>query len=241
MEFICDRLRQTSADLAIFSDGRRIPEDSLDTFIISLEFIFRELLVLDITSEMDDVQLQGIEMVRNGLSTLRSYDQFHSTNDFNSFSQVSPVSTGLVGRPHFDIPCEQLSFLIDNQFTVPQIADLLGISIRTVRRRMSSYGLCIRSQYSDILDGELDEIVREIQHLFPMCGNRQMQGHLLSRRYRVQQSRIRESQRRVDPEGTVLRRLRVLNRREYSVHAPRSLFHIDGHHKLIRYIMLIFL
>ena len=62
-----------------------------------------------------------------------------------------------------------------------------------------------------------------------------MQGHLLSRGYRVQQNRIRESQRRVDPEGAIIRRLHVLNRREYSVPSPRSLYHIDGHHKLIRY------
>ncbi len=67
-----------------------------------------------------------------------------------------------------------------------------------------------------------------------MCGNRQMQGHLLSRGYRVQQVRIRESQRRIDPEGCMIRRLHVLNRRRYSVPAPLSLYHIDGNHKLMR-------
>ena len=67
-----------------------------------------------------------------------------------------------------------------------------------------------------------------------MCGNSQMRGHLLARGFRVQQTRIREAQRRVDPAGAVIRRLRVLNRREYSVPSPLSLYHIDGHHKLIR-------
>ena len=32
-----------------------------------------------------------------------------------------------------------------------------------------------------------------------------------------------------------LRRLRILNRRHYSVSSPLSLYHIDGHHKLIRF------
>ena len=100
---------------------------------------------------------------------------------------------------------------------------------------MSLYGLSITSMYTDISDEELDEVVRDIQRQFPMCGNRQMQGHLLSRGIRLQQIRIRESQRHVDPEGTIIRRLSVLNRREYSVPAPLSLYHIDGHHKLIRY------
>ena len=33
-------------------------------------------------------------------------------------------------------------------------------------------------------------------------------------------------------------RLRVLRRRQYSVPGPNSLWHIDGHHKLIRSVIL---
>ena len=62
-----------------------------------------------------------------------------------------------------------------------------------------------------------------------------MSGHLLSRGIQVQQHRIRES---VDPEGTLARRLHVTHCRCYSVPAPRSLFHMDGDHKLIRYIVV---
>ena len=77
--------------------------------------------------------------------------------------------------------------------------------------------------------------MREIQSHFPTCGNRQMIGHLLARGYRVQQIRVREAQRRVDPQGAIVRRLHALNRRHYFVPAPRSLYRVDGNHKLIRY------
>lgn len=60
-----------------------------------------------------------------------------------------------------------------------------------------------------------------------------MKGHLLSRGYRLQQHRIRESIRRVDPRGSMLCRLQVTNRQVYCVPSPRSLYHIDGNHKLI--------
>ena len=103
-----------------------------------------------------------------------------------------------------------------------------------MRRRLSEYGISISAQYSTVSDDQLDEIVAEIQQQFPLCGNRQMLGHLLARGLRVQQIRVREAQRRVDPEGSVMRRLRTINRRSYSVAAPRSLWHIDGNHKLIR-------
>ncbi len=111
--------------------------------------------------------------------------------------------SGRAGRPCISISEEQLIFLIENNFSVPHIANMLGVSVRTVRRRMTDYGLSIRRQYSEISDQELDRIIGEVQQRFPMCGNRQMQGHVVSMGYRVQQVRIRESQRRVDPEGTV--------------------------------------
>lgn len=99
---------------------------------------------------------------------------------------------------------------------------------------MSEYGLSIQDMFSDLTDRELDEIVSDIHHEFPMCGNRQMIGHLQARGIRIQQHRVRESMRRVDPEGTVARRLHTICRRRYAVAAPRSLYHIDGNHKLIR-------
>ena len=69
---------------------------------------------------------------------------------------------------------------------------------------------------------------------FPLCGNRLMRGHLLALGLRVQQQRIRESQRRVDHDGSMMRRLSTVYRRVYRVSGPKALYHIDGNHKLIR-------
>ena len=62
-----------------------------------------------------------------------------------------------------------------------------------------------------------------------------MNGFLSQRGYTVQQHRVRESMRRVDPEGVLLRGLemRVINRRNYLVAGPQCLWHIDENHKLI--------
>ena len=38
-----DTLRRISSDLSAFTDGRDIPEDVLDSFIVSMEFVYREL------------------------------------------------------------------------------------------------------------------------------------------------------------------------------------------------------
>lgn len=107
------------------------------------------------------------------------------------------------------------------------------MSVRTVRRRMSEYGLSIHDTYSTITAEQLDGAVSEIQKNFPLCGNQQMIGHLRAQGLRVQQSRVK---RRVDPGGCVMRRLSSIHHRKYRVNGPLSLWHIDGNHKLIRWI-----
>ncbi len=148
--------------------------------------------------------------------------------------QAPLMLCGVVGRPAYVIPEEQLQCLIESRFTVPQISKLLGVSVSTVRRRMSSLNLSIRCTYSQISDEELDSIIGGVQQQYPNWGNRQMYGYLVSRGIRVQMNRVRECQRRIDPQGCMLRRLRNLRRRVYSVQGPQHLWHIDGHHKLIR-------
>lgn len=138
-DFAVSTLLRISCDLQVFDDGRTIPEDTLDYFIVSLELVYRELIVLETTSQLSPVQQQATANVRNCLSTLRSLQELHSVSQNSSRSHL-PVLTGMIGRPSFVIPCEQLSYLIENRFSVPQIATMLGVSIRTIRRRMSEYG-----------------------------------------------------------------------------------------------------
>lgn len=99
---------------------------------------------------------------------------------------------------------------------------------------MTDYSLSVHALYSQISNHELDEMVRAIQMQFSTCGNRQMEGHLLSRGVRVQQERVHEAQRQVDPAGYLLRRLRTINHQQYHVDGPSALWHIDENHKLIR-------
>ena len=70
---------------------------------------------------------------------------------------------------------------------------------------------------------------------------KRMAGFLLARGLRVQQERIRESMRLVDPEGVLFWALpfNTVNRRQYSAYSLPVLWHIDTNHKLKRLMMLI--
>ncbi len=226
-------LTRISTELLNYRDGRHLSPDVLDSYQLSLELVYREILMAQAINDLSNDHVG--ELVRQALISLQ---HIQDSQFMESVRPAPPTNlTGHAGRPTFVIPREQLCHLIEARFTVPHIASMIGVSTRTVHRRMSEYGLSIRATYSNLTDCELDETVSSIHREFPMCGNGQMRGHLQARGIRVQQHRIRESMRRTDPVGTIARRLHTINRRRYVVPAPRSLYHIDGNHKLIRLVL----
>ena len=144
------------------------------------------------------------------------------------------IKTGFRGRPKFDIPIEQLVYR--NGFKVSDIASLLFVSEKTIHRRLQDNGLSVHSTYEKLTDDDLDVIVKNILQDFPNSGYKSMLGHLLSRGHYIQEMGVKESMRRCDPGGTVVRALqiRVTHRRSYNVTTSLSLWHMDGNHKLIR-------
>ena len=142
-----------------------------------------------------------------------------------------------VGRPQLDLDVEQLSYLVENGFRTKDISGILGCSRRTIERRMKKFGLSHWSVY--VSDAQLDSAVKEITNFFPHCGEKSVKGRLQSAGVRVCWQRIRDSMKRVDPDGIHERCRRVLQRRKYMVKSPNALWHIDGHHKLIRWRLVV--
>lgn len=90
-----------------------------------------------------------------------------------------------------------------------------------------------------ISDSELDSLVKSIQEEFPNAGLVIVQGRLQSMGFQVQRARIRQSVARNDPIRQNFHWHQVLSRTSYSVPCPNALWHIDGHHCLIRWRLVI--
>lgn len=152
----------------------------------------------------------------------------------------SPVFySGARGRPRIVVSPPVLEYLISNRFSVRQVAQLLQVSPSTIRRHMNEFGITVRGTYSSLSNEMLDTIVQRIQEEHPNSGYRLITGHLAAMGYRVQETRVRDSIRRVDPVGVAHRWIRGIRRRTYSVPSPNALWHMDGNHKLIRYLLCI--
>ena len=84
-------------------------------------------------------------------------------------------------------------------FKIPIIAKMLGTSSSTVKRRMRQCDLKSQYHYSALTDEELDEAILCHLNNFPNTGYKRMKGFLLTSGIKVQEHRVRESMRRVDP------------------------------------------
>jgi hypothetical protein len=123
------------------------------------------------------------------------------------------------GRPHKIIDPQALAFATLNR--------------THLRQHMKLYG--IDRSFSTIPDAELDTIIRDYKQRKPKSGLSYIRGYLLSIGLRIPKERVRMSLQRVDPLGQTLRWRDHIQRRTYDVPRPNHLWHINGHHKLIRW------
>jgi len=140
------------------------------------------------------------------------------------------------GHPMLFISKEQITFLCDLRFSWIQIASLFGVSRQTFFAMISEYGLPTDHEFSDISNMELWSYVEHIKLSMPDAGQNMIKGILRGEGIHVPLTRIRECISEVDPINTTLRWATPISRKMYSVASPNSLWHIDGNHKLIRYV-----
>ena len=239
-------------------DFQNIPKDDLIDIQERLTDASSTLamLVADMSS-MEVGEVAGLDVnLRNQLVDLRK-DVLAIVDIISSFisegedlSSEAPYRTqsqqtaSNIGRPLLAVTRDQLEHLRSLHFSWHKISKLLSVSISTIQRRRSEFGL-EEDNYSDISNEELDSIYRSLANnsgdniVTPNLGRRRFIGALRSRGLRIQRWRVSECIRRVDPVGTALRWRLVIHRRKYYVPAPNSLWHIDSAHKLIRWKFIV--
>lgn len=150
---------------------------------------------------------------------------------------ITPYSlyfTESVGRPKIVINIDAIELLRSSGYTWNEVADALQVSRSTLWRRMKEFDYHV-PKYTSISDDELDSILLRIQRENPNCGLQLIRGYLNAQNVFVQRQRLRDSVARTDPLRRHVRWHQVITRRTYRVKRSNSLWHIDGHHSLIRW------
>lgn len=134
---------------------------------------------------------------------------------------------------------EEVEYLRSLRFSWKKIAEIIGISRRTLYRRLDEWNLPSDIHYTAVSDNDLDRLVSDVRAENPTCGEVLLMSQLHIRGVRVQRSRLRASLHRINPQAIHLRRRQTVRRRVYSVDSPNSVWHLDGNHKLIRWKLVV--
>jgi len=103
--------------------------DHLDSVVYRIDWLYNCLArYLGVNDSISD-QLVGL--VRDAKDLLEVLVQQNTSS--HSY-RVEQVSHGGRGRPKFDVSREQLEFLLERGFSVRDVAQLLGLSLRTTER-----------------------------------------------------------------------------------------------------------
>ena len=175
--------------------------------------------------------MQLLNALRRILERLESlYCDNNEENDYEDITTgsgagiSSPAYSGLVGRPSYTISVKQIQALREGVFfRWTDIASILGVSTRTLSRRRQELGLSVGhgSNFSQISDAALDNLVRQILTSAPQSGIGLIHGALKSRG--GGEHRIMAALQRLDPVMFALRQTRRIICRKYNVPSPNLL------------------
>lgn len=150
---------------------------------------------------------------------------------------VQPVSgvqkTGKRGRPRKIIALDflQEAMLSKHHLSLTRVAQMLGIHHRTLTRHLVANDIFYK--FTALSDADLDLLVKTYRMTKPESGIHYLIGFLRHHGLRVQKRRVTASIHRVDGLGHALHQRKTIQRRKYTVSCPNALWHVDGHHKLI--------
>ena len=154
--------------------------------------------------------------------------------EINSRIEPNIISQG--SRPPMLIAEDHLQFYLEHNFKVKDIAHMLGCSKRTIERRMAMHELNARTRYTPIRDEDLRDIIKQILQFNSNMGEKSVEGALRARGVVIQRARVRDIiYYDVDSIGVQERLRNTLHRRVYNVKSPNALWHVDSHHKLLRW------
>ena len=108
--------------------------NDFQTVVCKLDYLQRIVVNLDLDESVSEMIGAAYAMML----------ELENHNQAQGSGYEAPVKrNGGHGRPSYDISEEQLSLLLHQGFNSSDISQLLGDTVKTVKRRMSYYGLSV--------------------------------------------------------------------------------------------------
>ncbi len=212
--------------------------NSMEIFEEKLELLLSMYSRLTNFYDIDFIQRRMLQLYNLRADLIKKMEDLNNQDNIAINKFIQYQLTG--GRPKIWINPLAIKLLREQGLDWTKIASIFGVSIKTIERRRKENNISDDYiGYANISDNELDNLVKELRYHQPFSGQIILMGILKSRGIRIHRQRLRDSLHRVDSFGMINRWANIIPRRVYKVAGPNSLWHIDGHHKLIRWKLVI--
>jgi anti-sigma regulatory factor (Ser/Thr protein kinase) len=113
--------------------------ENVDLMKLRLDYVNRMTVTLGLSEEVTN----ALSFVYQQLD--RISEIIVESRDVDVQYRPSVIHSGR-GRPRISIPQEQLSFLVDQGFTVKEMSNILGAGQRTIERRLAAFDISIKGE-----------------------------------------------------------------------------------------------
>ena len=148
---------------------------------------------LDVNTRHHVSSMQTIlhNLIQRTVELVEQYKEYLYGDESHSFTEnTTNNSIKKSGRPRKIVDEKQVKSLLSLGFKWKKIAELIGVSVVTVRSNRKGFGNNAAA-YKEKDDAQLDGIIQEILRVSLHSGERMITGILLSRGYKVKRYRIR--------------------------------------------------
>ncbi|GBC47749.2 uncharacterized protein LOC109586461 [Rhizophagus irregularis DAOM 181602=DAOM 197198] len=155
-------------------------------------------------------QINTILLLKDQLETRIENLQDESSNINSRLVSFKPTG----GRYKVIILECALRLLRQEGFEWTQIAEIFGVSTKTIYRRRKEYNIPDDlASYTEITNEQLDDLIRDLRAEHPFFGQVLLMGSLCSLGIRIPRQRLRESLQRIDTFGVLNRWSSIIPRR----------------------------
>ena len=123
------------------------------------------------------------------------------------------------------------------KITLKALAEAINVHPNTLHHQLRMHDLYRR--FSEISDSDLDILIHHYKKNKPNSGMCYVIGFLKHHGLCIQKTRVRMTLRHMDGLGQALRNHEAIDQCVYTVPRSNYLWHTDGHHKLIKWGVVI--
>ncbi|CAB5203300.1 unnamed protein product [Rhizophagus irregularis] len=205
MNYANEKIQRARQCIIQFNDNVNLLEVQEEQLEILVSMFNRLLLNISENGELYQVILTYLREIQVLLNQYMTQISQLGDEEFVDVNLFITKKISAIGRPKIVISIEALRLFRREGFSYTDIAKMMGVCTKTIKRRRNELNIPDDLVYTEISNEELDNLLRSIRLQQPYSGQQIIMGMIRSLGIKIHRERLRDSLHRIDTFGTLNR------------------------------------